>query len=110
MVVGKSVTAWNELLDRVTSDIGKKDYAGAVLITRTAFPNARIYSNGLDLAWLLQEKDVAFVAGAFLPLLKRMISLPVPTVACVSGHAFAGGFLFAMCHDFRIMRQDKSVP
>ena len=31
----------------------------------------------------------------------------MPTMAIVSGHAFAGGMLLALAHDFRTMRSDK---
>jgi enoyl-CoA hydratase/carnithine racemase len=31
----------------------------------------------------------------------------VPTVAAVQGHAFAGGGMLALAHDFRVMRADR---
>ncbi len=36
-----------------------------------------------------------------------MLSLPLPTVAALNGHAFAGGGMFALTHDFRVMRADR---
>ena len=32
-----------------------------------------------------------------------------PTFACMNGHAYAGGFMLAMAHDFRLMKNDDSV-
>ncbi|MCH1551502.1 MAG: enoyl-CoA hydratase/isomerase family protein, partial [Pseudomonadales bacterium] len=43
----------------------------------------------------------------FMEFMSRMITLPVPTVAAINGHAFGAGFMFALCHDYRIMRQDR---
>lgn len=39
----------------------------------------------------------------FYRLLGRFLSTPVPVVAAINGHAFAGGFLLAMSCDFRVM-------
>lgn len=30
----------------------------------------------------------------------------MPTMAVINGHAFAGGLLFALTHDFRMMKHD----
>ncbi len=40
-------------------------------------------------------------------VLARLLALPVPTVAAVQGHAFAGGAMLALAHDFRVMRADR---
>jgi enoyl-CoA hydratase/carnithine racemase len=34
------------------------------------------------------------------------MTFPMPTMALINGHAFAGGLLFAFAHDFRMMRAD----
>lgn len=34
-------------------------------------------------------------------------SFPMPTVALVNGHAFAGGFMTAMYHDYRVMNPTR---
>ena len=36
-------------------------------------------------------------------LLGRMAVFPVPTIALVTGHAFAGGCMFALAHDYRVL-------
>jgi Delta3-Delta2-enoyl-CoA isomerase len=68
----------------------------------------KIWSNGLDLEWLSTHTD-EFSAYALdvQGLMARVLELPVPTVAAVQGHAFAAGAMFALCHDFRVMRADR---
>src|SRR5262245_53238881 len=68
----------------------------------------KFYSNGLDLTWLTGEgagEGSQFVVG-FIKFLGRFMALPVPTVAALNGHAFAGGGMLALAHDFRVMRGD----
>ncbi len=69
----------------------------------------KFYSNGLDLDWLMgpgANEGQAFI-GDFLALMGRLLALPVPTVAAMNGHAFAGGAMWALAHDFRVMRADR---
>ncbi|MBC7279531.1 enoyl-CoA hydratase-related protein [Nocardioides sp.] len=68
----------------------------------------KFYSNGLDLEWLGQNLDqhdsyVERVEALFA----RILTLPVPTVAAVNGHAFGAGAMLAMAHDYRVMREDR---
>ena len=43
----------------------------------------------------------------FMALMGRIITLPIPTVAAINGHAFGAGFMTALCHDVRVMRADR---
>lgn len=68
----------------------------------------KFFSNGLDLDWLGRHSD------QFLPyvisvhhLFERVLALPVPCVAAIQGHAFAGGGMLSLAHDFRVMRADR---
>ncbi len=36
-----------------------------------------------------------------------MLTFPRPTVAALNGHAFAGGGMLALAHDFSVMRADR---
>ncbi|WP_243793715.1 enoyl-CoA hydratase-related protein [Saccharopolyspora gloriosae] len=70
--------------------------------------HGKCYSNGLDLEWLLQHPDeLPSYRTEVQELLARVLTLPVPTVAAVNGHAFGAGAMLAVAHDFRVMRADR---
>ncbi|GEP33490.1 enoyl-CoA hydratase [Nocardioides szechwanensis] len=77
----------------------------AVLVTTGG---GKFWSNGLDLDWLGEHPDQL---GAYVDrvhaLFARVLSLPVPTVAALNGHAFGAGAMLAMAHDYRVMRDDR---
>ena len=68
----------------------------------------KFYSNGLDLDWVLAHPDLrgAYVADV-QAVLARVLALPMPTVAAVTGHAFGAGAMLATAHDWRVMRADR---
>jgi Delta3-Delta2-enoyl-CoA isomerase len=68
----------------------------------------KIWSNGLALEWMLANPDElpAYIA-TFQGLLARVLTLPFLTVAAIQGHAFAGGAMLALAHDYRVMRADR---
>jgi len=82
----------------------------AALVTASA--SEKFFSNGLDLEWLSSQGDHRggdrkVFGGEFMLLMGRIITLPVPTVCAINGHAFGAGFMAALCHDIRIMRSDR---
>ncbi|WP_284746453.1 enoyl-CoA hydratase/isomerase family protein [Amycolatopsis sp. RTGN1] len=91
-----------EWLQRVHSTLDEVD---DMLVTTGG---GKFYSNGLDLEWLMANGDKAseYVAEV-QELFARVLTLPVPTVAAINGHAFGAGAMLAMAHDFRVMRSDR---
>ena len=82
----------------------------AALVTTSA--NGKFFSNGLDLEWIQSTGesrggDRTVFAAEFMALMGRLITLPIPTVCAINGHAFGAGFMAALCHDVRIMREDR---
>jgi len=68
----------------------------------------KFYSNGLDLEWVMANLDeLQAYTARVQALLARVLTLPVPTVAAVSGHAFGAGAMLATVHDWRVMRADR---
>jgi len=90
----------NALLDTV---VGGSEAAALVTTGQGKF-----YSNGLDLEWFAGNGEQApqYLLAA-QQLLARLLTLPVPTVAAINGHAFGAGAMLAMAHDFRVMRSDR---
>ncbi|OMO97545.1 Crotonase superfamily [Corchorus capsularis] len=43
----------------------------------------------------------------FKPIVAALFSLPMPTIAVVTGHASTVGFAFALSHDYIIMSRDR---
>lgn len=75
---------------------------GVVLTTSTI---TKFYSNGLDYEAAIADPN--FFPNSLFPLWRRLITYPMPTIAVLNGHAFAGGLMMAMMHDYRIMNAHK---
>jgi enoyl-CoA hydratase/carnithine racemase len=90
----------HSLLDTVEADPNP----AALVTTGTG----KFYSNGLDLDWLMSHGDQAErYVGEVHGLFSRVLTLGVPTVAALNGHAFGAGAMLAMAHDYRVMRADR---
>ena len=76
----------------------------AALVTAAA---GKIWSNGLDLDYMSTLTDFVPFVVSVQQLMARVMELPMPTVAAVQGHAFAGGAMLALAHDVRVMRSDR---
>ncbi|HQR27294.1 MAG TPA: enoyl-CoA hydratase-related protein [Nocardioides sp.] len=95
---------WLDSVEEILAEVaGSTEPAALVTTGREKF-----YSNGLDLEWLGAHPDQLgdYVARVHR-LFARVLTLPVPTVAAVTGHAFGAGAMLAMAHDFRVMRADR---
>jgi Delta3-Delta2-enoyl-CoA isomerase len=102
----ESVAAFSAILDEI-----EHQTAATALVVRSG--HEKIWCNGIDLDWLLPEIQTSgetamnrFLADLYR-LLKRVLTYPMPTVACIGGHAFGGGAFLSFAHDFRFMRKDR---
>lgn len=93
-----------DALNRALDEVESSTVPGALVTIGTG----KFYSNGLDLDWLStgQEDFAAFVTDVER-LMARILGFPMPTVAALNGHCFAAGAMVALCHDIRLMRDDR---
>lgn len=95
---------------KMLDDIEQQTAARTVVVHST---HEKIFSNGIDLEWLvpiIQKGDVPAAKDFFYLLNKlflRLVTYPAITVAAITGHAFAGGAILACAFDFRLMRSDR---
>lgn len=89
----------------------ERDTEASTLVVHSS--HEKIFSNGIDLEWLLQVLQRADMAQAkrffyhLNRLFKRWVTYPLVTIASIGGHAFAGGAIFSCAFDFRFMRTDR---
>ncbi|KJS30271.1 MAG: hypothetical protein VR64_16285 [Desulfatitalea sp. BRH_c12] len=101
-----TIAAFTQALD----DIEHKTDVNALVVTSS---HEKIWSNGIDLEWLMSavQKEGQGAMDHFLAelftLFRRVLTIPMPTIAAMNGHAFAGGAFLAFSHDFRFMRADR---
>jgi len=100
------VTCLAKALDIVEKDWrtanGKADGGPGALIISGKQDQEKFFSNGLDFDSVAQ--DTSFFPTVFNPVLNRLLSFPIPTIAAVNGHAFAAGFILSLACDYRIMQ------
>jgi enoyl-CoA hydratase len=91
-------TAWFAELGSAL-DRAQAEGAGALLVRG----RPRFFSGGLDLKLLptLSPAGLRELSESFARAFLRVHTLPIPTVACVTGHAIAGGAVLAFACDAR---------
>ncbi|KAH7320806.1 ClpP/crotonase-like domain-containing protein [Stachybotrys elegans] len=77
-------------------------YKPGVVVTTSGIP--KFYSNGLDLEHAIATEGYW---ALMYSVWKRLLTYPMPTLALLNGHAFAGGLMLAMAHDYRLAPSPK---
>ncbi|XP_033754706.1 enoyl-CoA delta isomerase 3-like [Pecten maximus] len=92
-------------MTKILDDIERNKDVKAVITTG----EGKFYSNGLDLKWMTSEtEDVVNNFRKNLGNLQwRLTHFPLPTVALLNGHTFAGGAFIAAAHDYRVMNSKR---
>ncbi|CAO2815290.1 unnamed protein product [Amaranthus hypochondriacus] len=99
------------IADIKSQSLASPDTSYALITTATG----KFFSNGFDLQWALSNGKPSFVirlrymVRSFQPLVADFLSLPMPTIAAINGHASAAGFALALSHDYMLMRKDRGV-
>lgn len=91
----------HQALDEVVAD----PEIGALIVTGGA---EKYFCTGLDTDWIGKNfNSVMELMPLMTSLFKKLLLFPMPTLACINGHAYAGGVVLAFLMDYRFMRQDK---
>ncbi len=97
---------FNTLLDEIVADTS----VTALIITSGDEKN---FSQGVDVEWImqrLQEKDKQSVDDFVIGMngvFKKLLTMPIPVIAAINGHAFGNGSILSCACDFRFMRSDR---
>jgi Delta3-Delta2-enoyl-CoA isomerase len=94
---------WLDAVNAALDQVAAAD--GPVALVSTG--EGKFYTNGLDLGWLAGRPDAAGFLAAVNRLFGRLLTLPLPVVAAVNGHAFGAGAVLAIAHDVLVMREDR---
>ena len=71
----------------------------------------KFFSIGFDLPQLLDLPRVEFESfyRAFNLLCLDLFTFPKPTIAAINGHAVAGGYILALCCDYRLIAEGHKM-
>lgn len=102
----ESISRFNEALNKVEEKMAQfresEKYYKAALVTTGS---GKYFSTGLKIGSPEVSSNLGgFLGAQYLPLMGRFLDFPIVTVAAINGHAYAGGMVLAMSHDWRIMR------
>lgn len=92
----------------VLKEIINSDDVKSVVLTSD---NEKFFSIGLDVPKLIdmeKEEFRAFIRN-FNKLCLDLYTISKPTVASINGHAIAGGFILALCCDYRFMGKGRGL-
>jgi len=73
--------------------------------------NDKFFSIGFDIPQLynLSREDFKLFYERFNESCMELYTFPKPTVAAITGHAIAGGFILALCCDYRIIGKGRKL-
>lgn len=96
----------NKVFDEILEDAG----IFSIVLTSSDEKN---FSQGIDVEWLGQcfnDKDFESIKQFMFGMntvFKRLLTMPVPVIAAINGHAFGNGAILSCACDFRFMKADR---
>lgn len=96
--------AWRESWRAAQSAKDPEGGRGALIIVGNRAQN-RFFSNGLDYDNTMNTpySTTNFIPLVFCPVMRRLLTFPIPTIAALNGHVFAAALILSLCCDYRIM-------
>ena len=100
-----------ELVDELQKaflDLKFKNQIRAMVLTSS---NDKFFSIGFDIPQLIElsQEDFQLYYQKFNQMCLALYTFPKPTVAAVVGHAIAGGCILALCCDYRVIADERSL-
>ena len=98
-------------LSREIDSIHEESSASQTRALIIASGNNDVFCAGADLKErkTMSEQEVEDFLHSLRHVFTRLATLPVPTIACVSGAALGGGLELALCCDFRVFSESAVV-
>lgn len=93
---------WLERMEALVAEAAEQPKTPLV-ITATG----KFFSNGLDVGVVADLSALPAYIERVHALFATVLTVPMPTVAAVNGHAFGAGAMFALCADVRLMRTER---
>jgi enoyl-CoA hydratase/carnithine racemase len=96
----------NRCLDEAIADTE----INAIVLTST---DPKSFSQGVDVQWVggaFADGNLDDIKGFMYGMndaFKKLLTVPVPTIAAINGHAFGNGAILSCACDFRFMRADR---
>lgn len=103
-----AIAAMNASLDEIDTHVSAGEQIALVTTGSDKY-----FTNGIDLDWMFgpeaqaSPETIPDFLASMMGVWARVLALPIPTVAAVNGHAFAGGAMFVLAHDHVLMRADR---
>ncbi|KAI0096059.1 putative enoyl-CoA hydratase/isomerase family protein [Nemania sp. FL0031] len=100
----------NELGDGI-QDISGNTPSGEIRALVLASTSDDVFSTGADLKErrTMTVPEVKRFLGCMRDVFARLEALPIPTIACVSGHALGGGLELALCCHLRVFTSNATA-
>ena len=93
------INAYLALLDKIEASSGP-----GVMVSIGIGP--KHFSSGFDLPyWMADYANMRASITQFTRLMARLLEFSMPTMCVFNGSAIAGGYIFGLCHDYRIMHE-----
>ena len=95
-------------LSEILQQIKGNDGVHGVVISSA---NAKFFSIGFDLpeVYPLSQKEFSAFFHRYNLLCLDLYTFPKPVISAITGHATAGGCIIALCTDFRLMAEGRSL-
>jgi enoyl-CoA hydratase/carnithine racemase len=110
-------------IDQVQNPVSVKQISGAIdgilgdggiRTLVIASRHEKIWCAGLDVPWIMEQYKAGsraavkeFFTMGNISFYQRLLSMPVVTIAAITGHAFGNGAIMALLCDIRYMRSDR---